>query len=70
MIDEEELLKILNKEKSYTEEDLLLFIYDLQKQNTELKEDIKNLVKIISKNCNDLEATEEEFESLKRWENE
>lgn len=70
MIDEEELLKILNKEKSYTEEDLLLFIYNLQKQNTELKEDIKNLVKIISKNCDELEATEEEFESLKRCQNE
>ena len=42
----------------------------LLKQNTELKEDIKNLIKIISKNCDELEATEEEFESLYRWENE
>lgn len=40
---EEELLKILNKEKSYTEEDLLLFIYDLRKQNTELKDNRNKL---------------------------
>lgn len=39
-MNEKELLKILNKEKSYTEEDLLLFIYDLRKQNKELKEKI------------------------------
>lgn len=45
-------------------------IEELQKQNIELKEDIKNLIKIISKNCDELEATEEEFESLYRWENE
>ena len=36
----------------------------------ELKRDIKNLVRIISKNCDDLEATEEEFESLYRGQNE
>lgn len=76
-MNEEELLKVLNKEKSYKEEDLLLFIYDLRKEikqlqqeNQSLKEDIKNLVRIISKNCDELEGTEEEFESLYRWENE
>ena len=37
-MNEEELLKVLNKEKSYTEEDLLLFIYDLRKENAQLKE--------------------------------
>lgn len=37
-MNEEELLKVLNKEKSYTEEDLLLFIYDLRKENARLKE--------------------------------
>lgn len=31
---------IYNKEKSYTEEDLLLFIYDLRKENKDLKEKI------------------------------
>jgi len=42
----------------------------LEQENNQLKEDIKNLIKIISKNCDELEATEEEFESLYRWENE
>lgn len=42
----------------------------LQQKNQQLKEDIKNIIKILSKNCDDLEATEEEFESLYRWENE
>ena len=55
-------------------EDLtLMFMYCDEKAKDkikELKQDIKNLVKIISKNCDDLEATEEEFESLYRWENE
>lgn len=32
-----------------------------------LKEDIKNIIKILEKNCDDLEATEEEFDSLDRW---
>lgn len=42
----------------------------LQQENKQLKEDIKNIIKILSKNCDDLEATEEEFESLDRWQNE
>lgn len=36
----------------------------------ELEKDIKNIIKILNKNCDDLEATEEEFESLEKWENE
>lgn len=39
----------------------------LQQGNEQLKEDIKNIIKILNKNCDDLEATEEEFESLDRW---
>ncbi len=39
-------------------------------ENKQLKEDIKNIIKILNKNCADLEATEEEFESLDRWQNE
>ena len=39
----------------------------LQQENEQLKEDIKNIIKILNKNCDDLEATEEEFESLDRW---
>lgn len=49
-MNEEELLKILNKEKSYTEEDLLLFIYDLRKQNTELKDNWNKLKEFIKYN--------------------
>ena len=39
----------------------------LQQENERLKEDIKNIIKILDKNCDDLEATEEEFDSLDRW---
>jgi hypothetical protein len=43
------------------------FIFELQQENKQLKEDIKNIIKILDKNCDDLEATEEEFDSLDRW---
>lgn len=42
----------------------------ISKKNKEihqLKEDIKNIIKILKKNCDDLEATEEEFDSLDKW---
>ena len=42
----------------------------LQEENQKLKEDIKHLVNIINNNCLELTTTEEEFESLKRWNNE
>lgn len=41
---------------------------ELLKENKQLKEDIKNIIRILNKNCDDLEATEEEFDSLERWE--
>lgn len=40
---------------------------NLKQENKQLKEDIKNIIKILEKNCDDLEATEEEFDSLDRW---
>lgn len=36
-------------------------------ENKQLQKDIKNIIKILDKNCDDLEATEEEFDSLDRW---
>ena len=39
----------------------------LEQENQELKKDIKNIIRILNKNCDELETTEEEFESLKRW---
>lgn len=42
-------------------------IDELQQENQQLKKDIKNIIKILDKNCDDLEATEEEFDSLDRW---
>lgn len=44
-----------------------LSIAKLQQENKQLKEDIKNIIKILDKNCDDLETTEEEFDSLDRW---
>lgn len=41
-----------------------------QQENARLKEDIKNIINILRKNCGDLEATEEEFDSLYKWQNE
>lgn len=40
---EEEILKILNKEKSYNEEDLLIFIYDLRKEIKQLQQENSQL---------------------------
>ena len=42
-------------------------IEELQQENQKLKKDIKNIIRILNKNCYELETTEEEFESLKRW---
>lgn len=42
-------------------------IENLYQENKQLKKDIKNIIKILDKNCDDLEATEEEFDSLDRW---
>ena len=49
---------------------VLNYITDLQQENARLKEDINNIINILRKNCDDLEATEEEFESLYKWQNE
>ena len=54
--DEEQFLKDVYHNLNY-----------LQQRNQQLKEDIKNIIKILNKNCDDLEATEEEFDSLDRW---
>ena len=45
IVNGKELLKVINKEKSYTEEDLLLFIYDLRKENARLKDKINMAIK-------------------------
>ena len=45
IVNDKELLKVINKEKSYTEEDLLLFIYDLWKENARLKDKINMAIK-------------------------
>lgn len=47
---EEEILKILNKEKSYNEEDLLIFIYDIQKANKQLNRKIEKAIEYIENN--------------------
>ena len=43
------------------------YLLHLQKENQELKEDIQNIIRIVNNNCDELTTTEEEFESLKRW---
>lgn len=45
-------------------------INDLKEKSKQLKEDIKNIINILNNNCDDLEATEEEFDSLERYQNE
>ena len=51
----------------YGRENIKYHVQKLQQENKQLKEDIKNIIKILDKNCDDLEATEEEFDSLDRW---
>ena len=43
------------------------YIKQLEKENKQLKQDIKNIINIINNNCLELTTTESEFESLKRW---
>lgn len=59
--------RILDDTKDYGRTQFVDEIYELQQENKQLKEDIKNIIKILDKNCDDLEATEEEFDSLDRW---
>ena len=57
-----------SSEFTYKDQKILYkYIKQLQQENKQLKEDIKNIIKILDKNCDDLEATEEEFDSLDRW---
>ena len=42
-------------------------IEQLQQENQKLKKDIQNIIRILNNNCYELTTTEEEFESLKRW---
>lgn len=42
-------------------------VLEYQKERQELIEDIKNLINIINNNCLELDTTEEEFESLRKW---
>ena len=44
------------------------WVNQLQQENKQLEKDIKNIIRILEKNCDDLEATEEEFDSLDKWE--
>jgi len=63
-----ELFSIVNEgHSSIQEREIRDYITNLQQENKQLKEDIKNIIKILDKNCDDLEATEEEFDSLDRW---
>ena len=42
-------------------------IKKIEEDNKQLKKDIKNIIRILEKNCDDIESTEEEFDSLDRW---
>lgn len=64
-----------NSDKEPTDFERFCFVHCRDIENVlneleQLKEDIKNIIKILCKNCDDLEATEEEFDSLYRWQNE
>lgn len=43
------------------------YVQLLQQENQKLKLDLRNLVNIIKNNCDSLDATVEEFDSLDRW---
>lgn len=60
---EAELLKILKKEKSYTEEDLLLFIHDLRKENQNLKGTIETYDILLKSNVKGTKV----IEKLEKW---
>ena len=53
---------------SDTSKQILDYIEEKDKEIERLKKDLINLLRIIDKNCDDLEGTEEEFDSLDRAE--
>lgn len=62
---EEELIEAIGRADVLLE--FMSKIKQLKQENKQLQKDIKNIIKILNKNCDDLEATEEEFDSLDRW---
>ncbi len=41
----------------------------LYKQYSQVKKDIRNVISLLDKNCDDLEGTEDEFDSLDKYQN-
>lgn len=41
----------------------------LYKEYEQVKEDIRNVISLLDKNCDDLEGTEDEFDSLDKYQN-
>lgn len=61
--------EIYEKTKECGRSQFIKLLMQKERENQELKQDIKNLVHIINHNCLELETTKEEYESLKRWQN-
>lgn len=61
--------EIYEKTKECGRSQFIKLLMQKERENQELKQDIKNLVHIINHNCLELETTKEEHESLKRWQN-
>lgn len=60
-------LEVKNETQQIAKYELMEYTEILHKENQELKQDIKNLVNVINKNCVELSTTDAEYESLRRW---
>ena len=60
-------LEVCSKKSNMVIQEFIDTIVQLQQENQELKKDIQNIIRIVNNNCDELVTTEEEFESLKRW---
>lgn len=73
---ENKQLKLINKEHQQINGELIQAnkllneqYIRLYKEYEQVKEDIRNVISLLDKNCDDLEGTEDEFDSLDKYQN-
>ena len=60
-------IEVVERLTLYGRRNIKYYVQLLQQENQKLKLDLRNLVNIIKNNCDNLDATVEEFESFDRW---
>ena len=60
-------IEVVERLTLYGRRNIKYYVQHLQQENQKLKLDLRNLVSIIKNNCDNLDATVEEFDSFDRW---